>query len=178
MFKGSYQFKGMHATKAKQLIAPFNEKQKLFNHMHEVYTLAPIVGFLYGIMADVDNSSDDTTNIFAEQIISRREDLIFSFRLIMLLDDKYEPDIQKRLDYAFRYVSLADPESPVKLNLEHYNKYVLGGVDKLFEKLIEPSGRSDSYIENLYLFIEEATERWKLSDSSEKVKSITELARF
>ena len=51
----------------------------------------------------------------------------------MLLDSEYEPDEQKRLDKAFRHLGQDE-------DLDLFDQYVLGGVDVLYEKLIEGAG--------------------------------------
>lgn len=56
---------------------------------------------------------------------------MFNFRLIMLLDKQYEPDEDKRIDKAFRHMG----ENPA--DEERFDSYVRGGVDVLYEKLIE-----------------------------------------
>ena len=55
-----------------------------------------------------------------------------NFRLIMLLDNKAEPDIEKRIDYAFRINNDAD----LKDQMDLYDSYVRGGVEVLYEGII------------------------------------------
>ena len=78
--------------------------------------------------------------------------------MIMLLDKNYTPDIEERLNKAFRYYGVKknntenlSPDS----DEEYFNSYVRGGVDVLYEKLIENVTDEQGYIDRLYDFIED-----------------------
>ena len=93
MFDKEYSFKGTHADKVVKLTAKFDDKNSIFKRNLDVYMMAPIVGFLYQRKAESNNDGEQkTTKIFPEQLIGNRDDLAFNYRLIMLLDKKYEPD--------------------------------------------------------------------------------------
>ena len=85
--------------------------------------------------------------------------MLFNFRLIMLLDSAYEPDAQKRLDKAFRKHEPADEE--------HYDSYVRGGVDVLYEKLVDGATSTDDFVNRLSDFITEFDERFNADISDE-----------
>ena len=97
-----------------------------------------------------------------DRVIYSQEELMFNFRLIMLLDKLYEADEDKRIDKAFRHIG-ENPEDE-----ERFDNYVRGGVDVLYEKLIEGAIEPDDYINNLYEFVEEFQDRFN-SDISEEV---------
>jgi len=89
----------------------------------------------------------------------------------MLLDKKHEPDFDKRVDKAFRFYGKeqAIPDE------ERYESFVRGGVDILYEKLIEPSNTEEDYLNNLYDFMEEFEERY--GQSSDEIIDLCRLAR-
>lgn len=170
MFDKQYRFKGRHAVRADQLTSAFDgvSKAQLFGRNIDIYANAPLIGFLYGRTAELDNTKNPETNqvynqnVMGDRVIYSQEELMFNFRLIMLLDKRYEPDEDKRIDKAFRHMG-ENPEDE-----ERFDSYVRGGVDILYEKLIEGAIEPDDYISNLYEFVEEFQDRFN-SDISEEV---------
>ena len=112
MFDKQYRFKGRHALRVDQLTSAFDgeSKAQLFGRNVDVYTNAPLVGFLYGRTAEQDDTKNPETNqvynqnVMGDRVIYSQEELMFNFRLIMLLDKQYEPDEDKRIDKAFRHM--------------------------------------------------------------------------
>ena len=102
MFDKEYSFKGIHAEKVSKLTAKFDETTSLFERNFDVYMMAPVVGFLYGRKADLDKNSSETTKIFPDILMREKDNLMFNYRLIMLLDKNNEPELDKRIDKAFR----------------------------------------------------------------------------
>lgn len=171
MFDKEYSFRGAHAEKVIRLTQQFDKKgNKLFDRNYDVYLLAPIVGFLYGVKADLDDGKQ-TTKIFPDILMKNSEDLMFHYRLILLLDKNYEPNLDERINKAFRYYGTKAAVSDELL----YEEYVRGGVDKLYEKLIENS--SDDYTRTLYNFIEEMNDRYNQEISTDTIIDLCALAR-
>lgn len=162
MFDKPFRLKGIHAKKARELVATFDgvSKAQFFKAAKDVYAFAPLVGFLYNRRAGLDHTKSEETgeefdySIMAEQVLSVQEDLTFHFCLIMLLDSVYEPDEEARLDKAFRYVG-KKPEDEAR-----FDEYVRGGIDVLHEKLIEGGGEPEDYVKRLYDFVEDIQERY------------------
>jgi len=157
MFDKQYRFTGSHAEKVGALTSTFDEfaKAKLFERNLDVYINAPLIGFLFkrkGTKNSDGNIADQ--NIFPEQLINNSEQLKYIFRLILILDTEHEPDEEARLDKAFR--RFGSDESDLKL----FDTYVLGGVEVLYEKLIEGSTDPSEYINRMYDFVEEFNERF------------------
>lgn len=172
MFDNEYSFRGSHAEKVIKLTANFDKNQhKLFNRNIDVYLTAPIIGFLYGRRSELDRSSE-TTKIFPQQLIREQSNLLFAYRLIMLLDKDYEPDLSKRIDKAFRYYN--DDEKAAS-DEERFEEYVRGGVDVLYEKLLSNISSEEDYILNLYNFMEEFEERYNRDIN---IDNILELCRL
>lgn len=162
MFDKQYRFRGRHALRVDALTSVFDSdsKAKLFERNVDVYANAPLVGFLYGRTADLDNTRNPETNqiydqnVMGDRVIYSQEELMFNFRLIMLLDKAYEPNDDVRINKAFRHMG----EDPADEN--RFDSYVRGGVDVLYEKLIEGVSSPNEYITRLYDFIEEFQERF------------------
>ena len=171
IFNGDYYFRGLHAEKVNRLTTAFGKSNKsLFNRNLDVYLLAPIVGFLYTRSAPMDTSGD-TARIHYDALSKELNTLWFNYRLIMLLDEKYEPEYDNRIDKAFRFYGKpqATPDE------ERYESYVRGGVDILFEKLIAPSNTEEDYLNNLFDFMEEFEERY--GQSTDEIVDLCRLAR-
>ena len=171
MFDKQYRFRGSHALRVDALTNIFDEKSgvKLFERNVDVYINAPIIGFLYNRRAEIDGTKDPETNavynqnIMGDRVINSQDDLMFNFSLIMLLDKNYESDEDKRIDKALRYVGENSADK------EHFESYVRGGIDVLYEKLIEDANTPDDYINNLYEFIDEFNDRFNKSVSKEAI---------
>lgn len=171
MFDKQYRFRGRHAVRVDKLTGVFDSdsKAKLFDRNVDVYANAPLVGFLYGRRAEIDNEKNPETNqvynqnVMGDRVIYSQEELTFNFRLIMLLDKDYQPDEDKRIDKAFRHMG-DDPADE-----ERFDSYVRGGVDVLYEKLIEGASSPDDFISRLYDFIEEFHERFHEETNVEEI---------
>ena len=177
MFDKQYRFKGQHAVRVDKLTAVFDPstKSKLFSRNVDVYTNAPIIGYLYNRRADLDNEKNPETgqvynqNVMGDMVIATQPELIFNFRLIILLDKDYEPDVKKRIDKAFRYMG-KDPNDE-----ELFNSYVRGGVDVLYEKLIMNSNEPYDYISHLLEFIGDFNEKFNKDIANSKVLSLLQI---
>lgn len=96
--------------------------------------------------------------------MNNSDDLNFNYKLIMLLDKENEPDPEKRIDKAFRGIKNEADE-------QLYNSYVLGGVEVLYENLID---KSSDYIANLYDFLETFENRY---NTDVNVDDVLKMAR-
>ena len=114
MFDKQYRFKGRHALRVDQLTGVFDElsKAKLIDRNVDVYTNAPLIGFLYGRTADLDDLKNPETgqiynqNVMGDRVIYSGDELQYNFWLIMLLDANYEPDEEAVLDVIIpKYVT-------------------------------------------------------------------------
>ena len=171
MFDKEYSFRGKHADMVNDLTKEFdNNKNKLFEHNYDVYKLAPIIGFLYQRKADVDTANSNTTKIFVQQLLSNQDDFWFNYRMIMLLDKEHEPDKEKRIEKAFRGIENKDDEVL-------YESYVRGGVEVLYEKLMNGAGSPDDYVTKLYDFLEEFDDRYNQNLSKEQILELCRKAK-
>ena len=162
MFDKEYIFRGRHAEFVKDLTGRFgpDSKFQILSRNLDLYLLAPIIGFLYNRQADIDTSinsegKNENTKIFLEQMLKIKDEMIYNYRLIMLRDKKYESDFEKRIEKAFK--NLGTPEG--EKDYEHFNRYVLGGVEILYEKIMLSARNSEDYILNLVNFMKEFDEK-------------------
>ena len=174
MFQSPYRFHGTHSHKVDQLVGTIDPQNKtqIFKYVKEIYVTAPLVGYLYQRRAPLDDEKDPLTdkeyytNIMAEQVISVSEDLSFNFSLIMLLDEEYTPNTEDRINKAFRFVG-KDPADE-----ERFDEYVRGGVDVLYEKLIEGDDDPTDYARRMYEFVDDITERYNRTLNLDEVMSL------
>lgn len=135
----------------------------------DVYTNAPLIGFLYGRTADLDDLKNPETgqiynqNVMGDRVIYSGDELQYNFWLIMLLDANYEPDEEKRIDKAFRHYG-QDPADE-----ERFDSYVRGGIDVLYEKLVEGDSTPEAFANRLYEFIDEFNDRFNSEISSNDI---------
>jgi hypothetical protein len=177
LFQKEYSFRGSHAEQVNKLTSQFdsNGSAKLFNRNIDVYIIAPIIGFLYGRKSEQDKSGSDTTKIFPDQLSREQTVLKYNYQLIMLLDKKHEPSFDERVNKAFRYYGNNNEQTLADEQL--YEKYAYGGVELLYEKLIEGATNPEDYITRLYDFMEEFNERYNESISDDKILDLCALAR-
>lgn len=81
----------------------------------------------------------------------------------MLLDANYEPDEEKRIDKAFRHYG-QDPADE-----ERFDSYVRGGIDVLYEKLVEGENTPEAFANRLYEFIDEFNDRFNSEISTDDI---------
>ncbi len=169
MFGDRYIFKGRHAIRTselKQVFDPVN-KLKFFPSTEDIYANAPLVGFLYQRKANIDmeTRNESTGKVYEYGLMPNpmmriKPEATFNFQMIMLLDTEYEPDLEKRIDKAFRNENPKDEEL--------FQQYLLGGVDVLYEKLIEGAKSTEEQICRLYDFIQEFQEKFNSEITSWK----------
>ena len=174
MFDKQYRFKGRHALRVDQLTSAFDSisKPKLFDRNIDIYVNAPLIGFLYGRLAEPDDEKNPENgqvyneNVMGDRVMYSQAELLFNFQLIILLDKEYEPDKNARIDKAFRSTG-KNPEDEAR-----FDGYVRGGIDVLYEKLIEGANDPNDYVTRLYEFIEEFDERFNSSVDPDSILSL------
>lgn len=152
MFKDNYRLFGKHAIYTKFLNAYTRNLDKdanvagIFATAVDIYVIAPLIGAAYNRRAEIDRDGDETLNILAEQIVSRQTQLDNVFRLIMLSEKSSELSPDERIERAFK-----DDENPDKShqNMELFHAYMRGGVEWLYEHIVEEASTPDEYLENV-----------------------------
>ncbi|WP_300343525.1 hypothetical protein [Fusobacterium sp.] len=158
MFEREYVFRGKHAEFVKDLTGKFggDGKYQILSRNLDVFLLAPIIGFIYKRQGKIDSSlnsegKNENTKIFLEQMLRIKDEAIYNYRLIMLRDKKYESSMEMRIEKAFKNIGTPEGEK----DLEHFNSYILGGVEVLYEKIMLNAKNSEDYILNILEFMTE-----------------------
>ena len=79
-------------------------------------------------------------------------DIMFVFRTILLLDEKNQPDVSERIKKALGNNFSKEDE-------ELFYSYMRGGVDILYEKIIDNATLPSDFVTNLYDFLDEINAR-------------------
>ncbi|WP_419574214.1 hypothetical protein, partial [Phascolarctobacterium succinatutens] len=111
----------------------------------------PMIGYLYKRKA-AREVSDHGPKISEGQVIRYADRAQEVMKLILLLDNEYEPNEQKRIDKAFRY--FCEDENDFKL----FEDYMRGGIEVLYENIISDETDPFKITENLIDFMAEFQE--------------------
>lgn len=150
-FSNEYEIPGKHGQYVKILTSSVadggtSKKQiKLFDTNVSVLINAPIIGFLYNNTAEKDNK-DPVAKIAGTQMMAYSEEIKYAMRLILLLDEHYEPNVERRLDKAFRY--FGEDENDIK----RFEEFLRGGIEILYEKIIGNNSDPFDIADNLITF--------------------------
>lgn len=172
MFDNDIYIYGEHADMLKELTAPIDAEGKvsLFERNVDVYIIAPLIGCLYGERSSIRKIENDKTKritINFSTVSREKSTLEFVYKLVMLLDKKYdfktkkyifkfeyESPVEDRLNSAFRNVGENQDD------IERFDAYVRGGIDVLHRNLIDQDVRADEIIANLFDFCHEFQENY------------------
>lgn len=173
MFDKEYRLKGRHAKRVNDLTSKFDEDRKasMFDRNVDVFINAPLVGFLYNRKAEIDETKNavtgevESSHIMGDRIMQSREELFYVYRLIILLDKNHEQVLNKRIDKAFRDLT------PKPEDEELFYSYMRGGIDVLYEKLIENAVTPDDYAKKLETFITEFNDMFNKEIKQDEIAS-------
>lgn len=159
MFENDYSITGKHATYLK-FLAKKNSKDddspdnpiaaKLFDRYIDVYMNAAVFGLLYARTAKRDTGSDDRARVYADAFANERDNCVFLYRMVMLLDKSIELTPEERVDRAFRYDALPEKTEEFKQNMELFNDYVRGGIEVMYEQFTDGCQTQDDYLSKTY----------------------------
>lgn len=136
-----FNFNGKHATMVNEL-----QQNGLFEFLWQIFVVAPLIGYIYKRKGEPDTG--DKKTIFLGQLTPRYDIIHFIYKLILLADNINEGSPEERIKKAFMNI---DTES-AKPDEQLFLLYLLGGVEVLYEKLLE---RSTDIMDNLKSFLEE-----------------------
>lgn len=122
--------------------------------MVEIYAIAPLVGYLYQRKAPRDGN-EQTKNIFEGVLANHYDRLLFSYQLLMILDKGSESDLNERLRRAFQ----AD-EEVTRVGFDLFNEYARGGIEVLYENLIEGTDSPETLLMKLVDFVDDFDTRF------------------
>jgi hypothetical protein len=135
------------------LSTPYNDNgDKIFDRSFDVYLLAPVIGFSYQRMEPIDRSSEEERAVFGDILMSNNADIMYVFRTLLLLDKNYIQDSQDRIKKAFGNNFTKEDE-------ERFYSFMRGGVDILYEKIMDNVNLPEDYVNNLYDFLDEFDHR-------------------
>jgi len=159
MFENDYTINGKHATYLKFLAkknsrddqSPDNPAAaRLFERYIDVYMNAALFGLLYSRTAKRDTASDDRARVYADAFATERENCVFLYRMVMLLDKTTDLTPEERVNRAFRYDTLPEKEAEFKQNMELFNDYVRGGIEVMYEHFTDGCTTMDDYLSKTY----------------------------
>ncbi len=136
MFENDLTLTGKHATYVKYLV----NDAKLYKRYIDVYMNGAVFGLLHNRTAVVDKGSTDRARIYADAFANCRMQCVFLYRLVMLLEKSSKLEVPERIDRAFRDDANEDDPEKLKQNLEFFNSYVRGGIEEIYEQLIDGHG--------------------------------------
>lgn len=131
LFEKDLKVSGKHSLYLSDL-----KEAKVFPTYREIYTVCAAIGYLYGLKAPADYSENvKASTVFASDLIAQRSNLRFLYRLIMLTDDKEGFELDDYKNRAFRDDAIEDNDEKMKENMEIFNSYFRGGLEKVHEML-------------------------------------------
>jgi len=146
MFENDYTFNGKHATYIKYLV----DDTKLYKRYIDVLMNGAVFGLLYNKTSLRDRESQDRARVYADAFANCREDCIFLYRLVMLLDASGNLSDEQIVDRAFRDDAAGTDSGKVKENLDLFYSYVLGGIEILYEALTDGCTMEIDYIDKAF----------------------------
>lgn len=145
MFENDFTINGKHATYLKYLV----NDAKIFTRYIDVYMNAALWGLLYG-RTSLKDPSADRARIYADAFANERENCVFLYRLVMLLDENTQLEPEERLDRTFRDDAQHGNNEKLSANLEIFHGYVLGGIEVLYERYTDGCTTQDDYLNRIY----------------------------
>lgn len=134
IMKDGLVFFGEYASIVRQLI-----HSGMFESMWQIPCIAPIIGIVEGQKGNRKISNDDRAKVLPDEINSHYDEIIFAYRIVMLLNE--DKPVEERKENAFIYYDKFNDEdrefnSRVNRNYRTFMQYLYGGIDILYEKLI------------------------------------------
>lgn len=160
MFDSDYTLTGKHAVYVKFLARKNlqdddNDPEvvnpaKLFERYIDVYMNAAIWGVLYNRISPSDSASKSRARIYADAFNRERDNCVFLYRMVMLLDKTTELTPEERINRAFRYDSQPEKADEFRKNMDLFHSYVRGGIEVMYEQLTDGCQTQDDYISKTY----------------------------
>ena len=158
MFDKEYDVLGKHALYVRQLSRGIKiNGQGLFERYLDVYLNGAIFGLLYNRTAKRDTSPDQA-NIPASAFNTSRNDCIFLYRLVMLLEQTTNATPDERINRAFRHDADETMKDKLEVNMNLFHSYVLGGIEVLYEKYTDGCTTEEDYMERIYTLMRDFQE--------------------
>ena len=172
MFDKEYDVQGKHALFVRQLARDIKiNGQSLFERYLDVYLNGAIFGLLYDRTAKRD-SSPEQANIPASAFNTSRNDCVFLYRLVMLLEKTTNATPDERVDRAFRHDADETMKDKLDENMNLFHSYVLGGIEVLYEKFTDGCTTEEDYTERIYTLMRDFQEEIQGISYEDKLKEL------
>ena len=118
----------------------------VFKRDIDVYLTAAVIGLNFGLRREADNNSDKA-KIHVDTVLKEQNNLMFIFRIAMLVDNSTGLNADEKINRAFK-----SPDTPE--NIELFNSYVRGGIEWLYEQFTEGTTTKDDYLAKVYEIVD------------------------
>lgn len=148
MFSSDIYVRGKYASWLKFLSEKTEKNDKsekvagVFKRDIDVYLTAAVIGLNFGLRREADNNSDKA-KIHVDTVLKEQNNLMFIFRIAMLVDNSTGLNADEKIKRAFK-----SPDTPE--NIELFNSYVRGGIEWLYEQFTEGTTTKDDYLAKIY----------------------------
>ncbi len=134
LFENEVEFQGIYAKHLRSL----KEDIGLFCTAREGYIISAIIGCLHsnhkGENANDGGDDDKLLSIMASDLVKRKADLRYLYRLIMLWDEEGNLSNEDYMNRAFRDDSDDSRKNELKNNMKIFNSYAAIGIEYLYNK--------------------------------------------
>lgn len=147
LFNRTYEIKGKHADMVRKLTSA----DALNCNNIDIFIMSISLGISRGLKADIDaESKSEYVKILSEQMVNHGDDIEYFYKLLMLTDTKYCPSAEERCNKAFRYIATEQGQR----DEAHFTKVLLGGLEFLYEQIIENTSSKNDIFNNICDFVE------------------------
>lgn len=146
-FNRTLEIKGKHAD----MIRKLTNADALNCDNIEIFIICISIGINRGLKAEIDPDSKSTNvKILSEQMVNHSDEIDFFYKLLMLSDSKYCPSSEERCNKAFRYIGTELGQK----DENHFIKTMLGGLEFLYEQIMENTSSRNDIFNNICDFVE------------------------
>lgn len=171
MFENDYTIYGTHATKLKCMAKGGNNAPYIYDRYIDVLLNAAVFGIYYNRRANRDTTSSDRARVYSDAIQRERQKCILVYRLIMLLDQSVAISAEEKIDRAFRYDTLED-KSQYMENMKLFDSYVLGGIDVMYDLLVEGKTNQREINDGILEVIKQSLNLHSRNEVQEEIKEL------
>ncbi|MBP1925261.1 hypothetical protein J2Z76_001118 [Sedimentibacter acidaminivorans] len=132
-FHKEVQITGKHSRYVDEMWEQNQIQNSFFKRLVDLYTIAPVIG-LRARRRSVADYSDGKRTVPVTQMLELEKDLEIIMQTILLLDDTTTLSVEQKIDRAFIGPTT---EEEFKANVNLFNDYLRGGIEVLYECLIE-----------------------------------------
>lgn len=132
-FRKEVPITGKHSRYVDAMWEQNQIQNSYFKRLVDLYTFAPVIGLRARRKAKADNSEGKRT-VPVTQMLEKEKDLEIIMHTILLLDDSKNLTLNQRIDRSFRGPTT---DEEFKDNMDLFHDYMRGGIEVLYECLVE-----------------------------------------